>query len=65
MMEYPGTNMVQYEFPIRPGMVAKIALPKDLKMTEVMRLRAFMMTLAVDEPPKVCKVCEPVARARE
>ncbi|MCS6882871.1 MAG: hypothetical protein RMK84_17630 [Oscillochloridaceae bacterium] len=42
---------VEYPFPLKDGRVARLRLPTDLKLGEVKRLNAFMMTLAVDYDP--------------
>ena len=36
-------------FPLRPGYLAQVVIPRDMKKTEAARLCAFIMTLAVDE----------------
>jgi hypothetical protein len=46
--EMPQSNMVEYPYPVREGQIARLVLPRDLKMSEVKRLTAFMGTLAVD-----------------
>ncbi|HET6204764.1 MAG TPA: hypothetical protein VFI25_18375 [Planctomycetota bacterium] len=46
--EMPQTGMVEYPFPLRAGQIVRLALPRDLKSSEVDRLHAFMRTLAVD-----------------
>lgn len=44
--EYPGTNMVDYPFPLRAdGPIAHLCLPRDLKATEVARLHKFLLSL--------------------
>jgi hypothetical protein len=44
----PQSNLMEYPFPIREGIMARLILPRDLKQTEVKRLTAFVSTLAVD-----------------
>ncbi len=44
----PATGLFEYPFPLRDGQAARLILPRDLKMSEVKRLNAFMATLAVD-----------------
>ena len=46
--EAPQTGIVEYPFPLREGQMVRLYLPRDLKLTEVKRLTAFMATLAVD-----------------
>lgn len=43
-----GAGLVDYPFPIREGLIARLVLPRDLKTSEVKRLSAFMTTLALD-----------------
>lgn len=43
----PGTDMIEYGFPLRPapsGFVF-LTLPRDLSLTEARRLEAFLETL--------------------
>lgn len=42
------SGFVDYPFPLRDGQDARLSLPRDLKMSEVRRIHAFMSTLAVD-----------------
>lgn len=49
--EMPQANMMDYPFPVREGQIAHLILPRDLKVSEVKRLTAFMSTLAVDFEP--------------
>ena len=45
----PGrTGLVEYPYPLRETGSAYLRLPSDLKVAEVKRLAAFMMTFAVD-----------------
>jgi len=46
--ELPQLGFVEYPYPVREGQIARLILPRDLKMTEVKRLSAFMATLAAD-----------------
>ena len=41
----PGTNMIEYSFPIRPDANAYLTLPRDLSVNESRRLTAFLETL--------------------
>lgn len=45
----PQTNLVDYPFPIREGIIAHLVLPRDLTGAEVKRLAAFMATLVLDD----------------
>jgi hypothetical protein len=47
----PEGSLVEYPFPLRDGLTARLMLPRDLKSVEVKRLTAFMATLAVDFEP--------------
>ncbi len=50
--ETSQAGFVDYPFPLRDGqLVARLFLPRDLKMAEVKRLSAFMATLVVDFDP--------------
>jgi hypothetical protein len=40
-----------YRFPIRPGVMATLNLPTDLKSSEVKRLSAFLYTLPMESVP--------------
>ena len=44
----PG--LIEYPFPIRPGVRARLALPEDLTPAEADRLAAHIKTLAFDTP---------------
>jgi hypothetical protein len=44
----PKVGLVDYPFPLRPGVMARLFLPADLKRAEVKRLTAYMSTLADD-----------------
>ena len=48
--EPPRAGLVDYPFPLRDGLTARLMLPRDLKTSEVKRLSAFMSTLTVDFP---------------
>jgi hypothetical protein len=45
------TGLVDYPFPLRDGYTVRLMLPRDLKLSEVKRLTAFMTTLTTDAPP--------------
>jgi hypothetical protein len=44
--------IVEYPYPLRADQTARLALPRDLRVAEVKKLAAFMMTLAVDYEDK-------------
>jgi hypothetical protein len=44
----PGSNMVDYPFPVREGQIAHLILPRDLRAAEAKRLAAFISTLVVE-----------------
>ena len=48
-MEYEGTGMMEYPYPLRDGQLVRLVLPRDLTLAEVERLYAYMKTLAVQE----------------
>jgi len=39
-----------YDFPMRPGYLAQVVLPRDLTKEEAARLCAFVMSLAASPP---------------
>jgi hypothetical protein len=43
----PGSNSVEYPFPLRAGVMARLVLPRDLTREDVSRLSAFMSMLVV------------------
>lgn len=49
LREQPGATMVDYPFPLRPGVTARLRLPIDLRADEVERIRQMLLTL-VDVP---------------
>ncbi|MCK6481225.1 MAG: hypothetical protein L6R43_14120 [Planctomycetes bacterium] len=53
MHVHPQVNMVEYPFPVRDGLIARIVLPRDLRKAEVKRLTAFLAALAIDADPLV------------
>lgn len=46
-------GLVQYVFPVRPGVFARLHLPADLRKTEVRRLAAFLDTLTLEPVPEL------------
>ena len=43
-----STRLMEYHYPLRDNQNVRLVLPRDLKVTEVKRLTAFMNTLVVD-----------------
>lgn len=43
-----GRGLIDYPFPLRDGVTVRLMLPRDITVSEVKRLNAFMSTLAVD-----------------
>ncbi|MCZ2847460.1 hypothetical protein [Modestobacter sp. VKM Ac-2978] len=43
-------GLIEYPFPVRPGLRAKLRLPEDLTPAEADRVAAFIKTLAFDVP---------------
>lgn len=41
-------GFMEYPFPLREGCIVQLKLPVDLKLSEVRRLNAYLMALAVD-----------------
>lgn len=46
--ELKGTNLHEFEYPIREGVMARLTIPKDVSSAEMKRLAAWARTLAVD-----------------
>jgi hypothetical protein len=44
----PTRGLIEYPFPLRDDLVARLMLPRDISAAEVKRLSGFMMALAVD-----------------
>jgi hypothetical protein len=44
----PSTPHLSLVYPIRPEFLAKVVVPRDMKLEEARRLAAFLATLAVD-----------------
>jgi hypothetical protein len=42
------SGLIEYPFPLRSDVTARLLLPRDLKAQELKRLNAFMTTLVVD-----------------
>jgi|ERR1700730_78699 hypothetical protein len=45
------TDLVQYPFPLRSGVMVYLSLPRDLRPEESQRIAAFVASLAIDPPP--------------
>ncbi len=45
----PVDDLINYPYPLRPGLVLSVALPNDLTQKEAARLSTFLHSLAVDE----------------
>ena len=45
VLEYPGTGMMRYPFPLRPDLDVVLVLPKTLHVDEVARLECFLLSL--------------------
>jgi hypothetical protein len=44
-----SVNLIEYPFPVRPGVQVRLVLPEDLNIQEARRLGAFISSLAVPE----------------
>jgi hypothetical protein len=54
--EFPGTNMLDYPFPLRDDVTVHLVLPKDLTHDEAHRLRKFLDSLVNDPECFECTV---------
>ena len=45
VLEFPGTRMIRYTFPLRPDLDVILVLPQDLHVEEVARLECFLLSL--------------------
>jgi len=43
--QLPGTNLIEYGFPLRPDHTVFLTLPRDLRLNEARRIAAFLETL--------------------
>ncbi len=43
-----GRGLIEYPFPVRETLVARLILPRDLTSAEAKRIHGFMLALAVD-----------------
>ena len=48
----PSVALIEYPFPLREGVVARLKLPRDISLAEAKRLHGFMIALAIDSTPK-------------
>jgi hypothetical protein len=49
----PRTTLIEYPFPLRPGVRALIALPEDMTEKEAKRVARFVESLAFAEQPAI------------
>lgn len=42
-----GVRWLRYEFPLRPGFVVMVELPRDMTSKEAERVAAWLLTLAI------------------
>lgn len=47
------SDLVQYPFPLRNGVMAYLSLPRDLRKVEASRIGAFVASLAIDTLPEL------------
>ena len=45
VLDFPGTGMMRYLFPLRPDLDVILVLPQDLHVEEVARLECFLLSL--------------------
>ena len=45
------TDLIQYPFPLRSGVMVYLSLPRDLRRDESQRIAAFVASLAIDPSP--------------
>jgi hypothetical protein len=50
--ELKGSNLHEYDFPIRAGLMAKLVVPRDVTSAEMKRLITWARTLAIDSEPE-------------
>jgi hypothetical protein len=48
-----GADGMSLEYPLRPDLLARVVVPRDLTLEEARRMGAFLVTLAVDFKPGV------------
>jgi hypothetical protein len=48
-----SSDLVQYPFPLRAGIMAYLSLPRDLRRVEAQRIGAFVASLAIDPTPEL------------
>ena len=49
----PSSDLVQYPFPLRSGVLIYVSLPRDLRRSEAQRIAAFVASLAIDPVPEL------------
>ena len=49
----PNSDLVQYPFPLRSGVMVYLSLPRDLGRGEAQRIAAFVASLAIDPVPEL------------
>ena len=49
VLEFPGTRMIRYTFPLRPDQDIVLVLPQDLRVEEVARLECFLLSLVSEK----------------
>jgi hypothetical protein len=49
----PNSDLVQYPFPLRSGVMVYLSLPRDLRRGEAQRIAAFVASLAIDPVPEL------------
>lgn len=48
-----SSDLVQYPFPLRSGVLIYVSLPRDLRRSEAQRIAAFVASLAIDPVPEL------------
>ena len=48
-----SSDLVQYPFPLRSGVLIYLSLPRDLRRSEAQRIAAFVASLAIDPVPEL------------
>lgn len=49
----PGVTLIEYPFPLRPGLVIKMWLPEDMTHREAERLGGYLKSLAYEAPKEL------------
>jgi hypothetical protein len=50
-LEQPSSSGIALSYPLRPGFLAEVTVPRDLTVDEARRMGAFLLTLAPDFKP--------------